>query len=154
MSGDPDRELELALKRNPGDKQAQVDVGSDGSMDASDPPAACQPGGNDPAPSNDFPETEPAIEVHEAFRRLAREQLELNFAFRELGTFLGAALTGRAMLDPEYVAASLDQLAADAGDKLAESSGEAGAPNPHLRFIADEVRKLCGETSRPAGGGD
>ncbi len=56
MSGAPDRELELALKKNPADKQAQVDVGSDGSMDASDPPSACQPGGNDPVPSNDFPE--------------------------------------------------------------------------------------------------
>ncbi len=56
MSGAPERELELALKKNPGDKQAQVDVGSDGSMDASDPPSACQPGGNDPVPSNDFPE--------------------------------------------------------------------------------------------------
>jgi hypothetical protein len=59
MSGDPERELEQALKKNPGDKQAQVDVGSDGSMDASDPPSACQPGGNEPVPSNDFPETEP-----------------------------------------------------------------------------------------------
>jgi hypothetical protein len=57
MSGDPDRDLELTLKKNPGDKQAQADVGSDGSMDASDPPSACQPGGNDPVPSNDFPET-------------------------------------------------------------------------------------------------
>ncbi|MBA3240871.1 MAG: hypothetical protein H0T60_06555 [Acidobacteria bacterium] len=58
MSGDPEHELELALKKNPGDKQAQADVGSDGSMDASDPPSSCQPGGNDPMPSNDFPETE------------------------------------------------------------------------------------------------
>jgi hypothetical protein len=58
MSGEPQRGLELALKKSPGDKQAQVDVGSDGSMDASDPPSACQPGGNDPVPSNDFPETE------------------------------------------------------------------------------------------------
>jgi len=58
MSGDPDRELELALKKNPGDKQAQADVGSDGSMDASDPPSSCQPGGNDPVPSNDFPQSE------------------------------------------------------------------------------------------------
>jgi hypothetical protein len=56
MSGDPDRDLELTLKRNPGDKQAQADVGSDGSIDASDPPSACQPGGDDPVPSNDFPE--------------------------------------------------------------------------------------------------
>jgi len=41
MSGDPDRDLERMLKKNPGDKQAQADVGSDGSMDASDPPSAC-----------------------------------------------------------------------------------------------------------------
>jgi hypothetical protein len=57
MSAAPDRELELILKRDPTDQQAQVDVGSDGSMDASDPPSACQPGGNEPVPSNDFPET-------------------------------------------------------------------------------------------------
>lgn len=58
MSGGPDQDLELALERDPSSKQAQVDVGSDGSMDASDPPAACQPGGSDPASSNDFPDTE------------------------------------------------------------------------------------------------
>ena len=58
LSSAPDRELELALKRNPSDQQAQLDVGSDESMDASDPPAACQPGGNEPAPSNDFPNTQ------------------------------------------------------------------------------------------------
>jgi hypothetical protein len=63
MSGDPEHELELALKENPGDKQAQVDVGSDESMDASDPPSACQPGGNEPVPSNDFPESEPKAQV-------------------------------------------------------------------------------------------
>jgi hypothetical protein len=55
MSRDPERELELRLKKNPGDKQAQVDVGSDQSMDASDPPSASQPGGNDPVPSSGFP---------------------------------------------------------------------------------------------------
>jgi hypothetical protein len=56
MSADPEHELEIALRKNPGSKQAQVDVGSDGSMDASDPPSACQPGGKEPVPSNDFPE--------------------------------------------------------------------------------------------------
>jgi hypothetical protein len=63
LSSAPDRELELALKRDPSNKQAQVDVGSDGSMDASDPPAACQPGGNEPAPSNDFPGTESEVDA-------------------------------------------------------------------------------------------
>ena len=56
-SGDPNRELERKLKRNPEDHDAKVDVGSDESMDASDPPAAAQPGQkDDPVPSSGFPE--------------------------------------------------------------------------------------------------
>ena len=57
ISGEPERELERKLKRNPHDDDAKVDVGSDESMDASDPPAAAQPGQNDdPAPSSGFPQ--------------------------------------------------------------------------------------------------
>lgn len=53
----PERELEQKLKRNPQDSDAKIDVGSDESMDASDPPAAAQPGQNDdPVPSSGFPE--------------------------------------------------------------------------------------------------
>ena len=56
-SADPDHELELKLKRHPGDPNLKADVGSDESMDASDPPAAAQPGSSDdPAPSSGFPE--------------------------------------------------------------------------------------------------
>lgn len=56
-SGEPDRELEQQLKRDPHDLDKKVDVGSDQSMDASDPPAAAQPGQNDdPVPSSTFPE--------------------------------------------------------------------------------------------------
>ena len=55
-SGAPDRELEQELRRNPDDLDRKVDVGSDESMDASDPPAAAQPGQNDePVPSSGFP---------------------------------------------------------------------------------------------------
>ena len=54
----PERELELKLKKNPDDQNAKVDVGSDESMDASDPVAATAPGGNEPAPSSGFPEDE------------------------------------------------------------------------------------------------
>ena len=57
LSGAPDKELERKLKRNPYDLDAKVDVGSDESMDASDPPAAAQPGqDDDPVPSSGFPE--------------------------------------------------------------------------------------------------
>ena len=57
ISGEPERELERKLKRNPDDLDAKVDVGSDESMDASDPPAAAQPGqDDDPVPSSGFPE--------------------------------------------------------------------------------------------------
>jgi hypothetical protein len=54
---DPEHELERKLKRNPDDQDAKVDVGSDESMDASDPSAAAQPGRKDePVPSSGFPE--------------------------------------------------------------------------------------------------
>jgi hypothetical protein len=56
QSGPPERELELKLKKHPEDLDAKADVGSDESMDASDPSAATQPGGNEPAPSSGFPE--------------------------------------------------------------------------------------------------
>jgi len=56
-SGEPERELERKLKREPHNLDAKADVGSDESMDASDPPAAVQPGQNDePVPSSGFPE--------------------------------------------------------------------------------------------------
>ena len=56
LSGDPERELELKLKKHPQDLDAKADVGSDESMDASDPSAAVQPGGSEPAPSSGFPD--------------------------------------------------------------------------------------------------
>ena len=53
----PERELENELRDNPHDLDKKADVGSDQSMDASDPPAAAQPGQNDdPVPSSSFPE--------------------------------------------------------------------------------------------------
>lgn len=57
ISAPPERELERKLKRHPDDLNAKADVGSDQSMDASDPPAAAQPGqSDDPVPSSGFPE--------------------------------------------------------------------------------------------------
>jgi len=60
ISAPPERELERKLKLKPGDPDAKADVGSDESMDASDPPAAAQPGCSDePAPSSGFPGKRP-----------------------------------------------------------------------------------------------
>jgi hypothetical protein len=57
ISSEPEADLEKKLKRNPEDLDAKVDVGSDESMDASDPSAASQPGQKDePVPSSGFPE--------------------------------------------------------------------------------------------------
>ena len=57
ISAPPERELERKLKTQPGRPDAKADVGSDESMDASDPPSATQPGETDePAPSSGFPE--------------------------------------------------------------------------------------------------
>lgn len=53
----PEKELEQELKKHPHDLDKKVDVGSDESMDASDPSAAVQPGQTDePVPSSGFPE--------------------------------------------------------------------------------------------------
>lgn len=52
-----ERALEHKLKLNPKDQDAKADVGSDQSMDASDPSSATQPGSShEPAPSSGFPE--------------------------------------------------------------------------------------------------
>ena len=56
LSGDPDAELELKVKKHPEDEDAKVDLGSDESMDASDPISTTQPGTSEPAPSSGFPE--------------------------------------------------------------------------------------------------
>jgi hypothetical protein len=56
-SAPPERELEQELRDRPHDLDKKADVGSDQSMDASDPPAAAQPGQNDdPVPSSGFPQ--------------------------------------------------------------------------------------------------
>ena len=57
FSADPDQELERKLRREPDNLNAKADVGSDESMDASDPPASAQPGSSDePVPSSGFPD--------------------------------------------------------------------------------------------------
>ena len=55
-SADPEPELEEELRKHPHDLDTKADVGSDESMDASDPPAATRPGCDEPAPSSGFPE--------------------------------------------------------------------------------------------------
>lgn len=57
FSAPPERDLERKLKRHPDNEQLKADVGSDESMDASDPSSATQPGQKDePVPSSGFPD--------------------------------------------------------------------------------------------------
>lgn len=57
FSADPEEELEERLRQNPDDLDLQTDVGSDESMDASDPPSVARSGQKDePVPSSGFPE--------------------------------------------------------------------------------------------------
>jgi hypothetical protein len=57
VTHDAARELERKLRLHPEDQDAKVDVGSEESMDASDPTVAAQPGQKDePVPSSGFPE--------------------------------------------------------------------------------------------------
>jgi hypothetical protein len=52
----PEPELDEKLRKHPNDKDAKVDVGSDESMDASDPLSVVRPENNEPIPSNGFDE--------------------------------------------------------------------------------------------------
>ena len=54
LSENPEAELEEKLRKHPQDADAKVDVGSDESMDASDPPSAVQPEHDEPVPSSGF----------------------------------------------------------------------------------------------------
>lgn len=54
FSDDPEAELEKKLREDPTDPDTKVDVGSDESMDASDPPSVVQPEHNEPVPSSSF----------------------------------------------------------------------------------------------------
>ena len=56
LSGAPTRDAEIKVKRNPKDKDAKADLGSDESMDASDPSSATQPTSSEPVPSSTYPE--------------------------------------------------------------------------------------------------
>lgn len=56
FSEDPEPELEEKLRDNPDDLDTKADVGSDESMDASDPSSAVQPGSGEPVPSSGFRE--------------------------------------------------------------------------------------------------
>lgn len=52
----PEAELEHELQEHPDDASTKVDVGSDESMDASDPVSVVQPEHREPAPSSGFDE--------------------------------------------------------------------------------------------------
>jgi hypothetical protein len=58
QSAAPEPELEEKLRENPDDCDAKVDVGSDESMDASDPPSVVRPEASEPVPSSSFEEKE------------------------------------------------------------------------------------------------
>lgn len=56
QSRDPEPELERKLEQDPDDANTKVDVGSDESMDASDPVSIALPEHKEPAPSSGFDE--------------------------------------------------------------------------------------------------
>ena len=51
-----DRSLQQRLSDDPANADAKIDVGSDESMDASDPPSTSSPGHDQPMPSSGFQE--------------------------------------------------------------------------------------------------
>lgn len=61
----PASELEEQLRRDPDNLDKKVDVGSDESMDASDPISIVRPGQGEPVPSSGSPEEEEDEEEEE-----------------------------------------------------------------------------------------
>lgn len=58
LDDEPSEELEEELEHHPDDKDLKISIGSDESMDASDPSSATQPGGggaDEPHPSSNAP---------------------------------------------------------------------------------------------------
>ena len=58
FSENPEEQLERELQNDPDDPSKKVDVGSDESMDASDPVSASLPEHREPAPSSSFEDDE------------------------------------------------------------------------------------------------
>lgn len=54
FSDNPEAELEERLREHPENRDAKIDIGSDESMDASDPSSVVQPEHNEPVPSSSF----------------------------------------------------------------------------------------------------
>ena len=65
FSDDPEAALEEELRQNPTDRDTKVDVGSDESMDASDPPSVVLPEHGEPVPSSGFEEGQEEEEEEE-----------------------------------------------------------------------------------------
>ncbi|WP_343343143.1 hypothetical protein WJT74_07065 [Sphingomicrobium sp. XHP0239] len=55
---EPSKTLQEKLKKDPDDKDLQVDVGSDESMDASDPISAAQHADDSPHPNSNAPKSD------------------------------------------------------------------------------------------------
>ncbi len=87
ISAPPERELERKLKRNPNDPDAKADVGSDESMDASDPSSAAQPGSAMNRRRHlAFPENAEVTDASQKRRGVAR--IQQSTVLRLLGQFL------------------------------------------------------------------
>ena len=56
FSDDPEAALEEELREHPNSPDAKVDVGSDESMDASDPISIVRPDDEEPVPSSGYPQ--------------------------------------------------------------------------------------------------
>ncbi len=54
FSENPEAELEEQLRDHPENSDAKIDIGSDESMDASDPSSVVQPEHDEPVPSSGF----------------------------------------------------------------------------------------------------
>lgn len=84
--------------------------------------------------------TNEKIDFQSSLDRLARENAELTFAFYGFAALVSGHITDGLSFDTQTLADEYEQLASEAGDRLASVDGTRPTPNVHLQFLADSIR--------------
>lgn len=92
-------------------------------------------------------------DVQDAIDALAKENAELSFAFYGFVSLVSGFMTKGLSFDANTLADEYEELAREAGERLASVSGDNSEPNKHLQFIANIMRNLDKPTLRAIDGG-
>ena len=82
------------------------------------------------------------IDIQDAIDALAKENAELSFAFYGFVSLVSGYMTKGLLFDAGTLADEYEELAREAGERLASVSRQTPHPNTHLQFIADMMRNI------------